>query len=163
MSETPPRLPKHRPHPKMVWLVTWFGLGLLPKAPGTWGSLGALPCAWGLYALGGTGLLILATGGLFFCGLVAVKVYLEDDTDSDPKEVVIDEVAGQWLTLIPVAPDPILYTLGFLLFRVFDIIKPWPVGWADKNLKGAWGVMIDDILAGLYAAIIIFTLDKWIG
>jgi len=70
--------------------------------------------------------------------------------------VVIDEVAGQWLTLLVAPPDLLLYLAGFLLFRLFDIRKPWPVSWADQSLPGGLGVMVDDLLAGLYAALFLY-------
>jgi phosphatidylglycerophosphatase A len=65
---------------------------------------------------------------------------------------VIDEIAGQWLVLVPAPLDPLAYTLAFLLFRFFDIWKPWPVRWADRRVKGGLGIMLDDLLAAVYAA-----------
>ena len=70
---------------------------------------------------------------------------------NDPKEIVIDEVAGQWLALAVVPPDVLLYALGFLLFRAFDVMKPWPAGLIDRRLKSGLGVMLDDVAAAVYA------------
>jgi phosphatidylglycerophosphatase A len=133
-------------------VATWFGAGLLPKAPGTWGSLAALPLAWILAQWGGTPALAAATVAVTLLGWWASEVYVRQTGINDPSEVVIDEVAGQWLTLLVVPPDPLLYAAGFAFFRLFDIRKPWPVSWADRCLPGGLGVMVDDLFAGLYAA-----------
>ena len=78
----------------------------------------------------------------------------------DGSEIVIDEVAGQWLVLLVSSLDIVHLGLGFLLFRLFDIWKPWPVCWVDSNLKGGFGVMADDILAGVYALICLWALQQ---
>ena len=137
-------------------LSTWFGAGLLPKAPGTWGSLAALPCAWVIVSWGGVSALAAATVIVSLVGWWAADIYVRHTGIADPSEVVIDEVAGQWLTLLVVPPDPLLYVAGFALFRLFDIRKPWPVGWADRTIPGGLGVMVDDLFAGLYAALFLY-------
>jgi phosphatidylglycerophosphatase A len=76
----------------------------------------------------------------------------------DPAEIVIDEVAGQWLVLVAAPPSPLAYSLAFLLFRIFDIWKPWPVRWAERRVKGGLGIMLDDILAAVYAALLLLVL-----
>ena len=81
----------------------------------------------------------------------------------DPKQVVIDEIAGQWLVLLIVPPGALEYALGFVLFRIFDIFKPWPVSWADRTIKGGFGVMLDDILAALYAMIVLHSITLLMG
>ncbi len=136
-------------HPAAV-VATWFGTGLLPKAPGTWGSAAALPLAWILMSLGGRLLLLAATLVCFLVGWWASAVYVARTKAADPSEVVIDEVAGQWLVLSLAPLDPVSYLVGFALFRLFDIWKPWPVGWADERIGGGLGVMLDDILAAGY-------------
>ncbi|MDP6787770.1 MAG: phosphatidylglycerophosphatase A [Rhodospirillales bacterium] len=149
-------------HPAVV-LATWFGAGLLPKAPGTWGSLAALPFAWfirdGFGAVG----LALAAGALFVIGLWAASVYVRHDREADPGAVVIDEVAGQWLVLVAVPPEFVLYGAGFVLFRIADIVKPWPASWIDRRLKGGLGVMLDDTAAALYAGVALYALSRWMG
>lgn len=135
-------------------LATWFGCGLAPKAPGTVGSLAALPPAALLVWLGGPWLLAGATLLMALVGWWASAEVARASGDSDPSRVVIDEVAGQWLTLIPLPLDPVAWLIGLLAFRLFDIAKPWPVGWADRRLKGGLGIMVDDLLAGCYAALL---------
>ena len=144
-------------HPAFL-LATWFGVGLLPKAPGTWGSLAALPFAWTIHAAFGAAGLAIATVAVFGIGLWASSLYVRRTGIQDPGAVVIDEVAGQWLTLLPAGTDPILYAAGFVLFRVADIWKPWPVSWADRSLPGGFGVMADDILAAAYAGAALYVL-----
>jgi phosphatidylglycerophosphatase A len=146
------------PHPPLwrlpILLATWFGSGLLPGMPGTWGSLAALPFAWWIQStLGPNGLMVAAVVA-FFVGIWAADIYAKETGHGDPGAVVIDEVAGQWLTLALAAPlDPLYYALGFVLFRIADVFKPWPANWADRSLKGGLGIMVDDIFAALYAAL----------
>ncbi len=144
-----------------VLLATWFGAGYLPRFPGTWGSLAALPFAWAISFYGGWQALAAASGIVFAIGLWSAGVYIRGEDDQDPAPVVIDEVAGQWLTLIPAPLDPMSYLLGFLLFRLFDIFKPWPVSWAERSFPGAAGVMLDDVAAGIYAGIILSIAVFW--
>jgi phosphatidylglycerophosphatase A len=143
-------------HP-VTLIVTWFGAGLIPKAPGTWGSLFALPCAAFIYYLAGSFGLIVAAALAFFTGWVASNIYLNAKrragiNKEDPSEIVIDEVAGQWLVLAVAPVDALFYGAGFLLFRFFDIAKPWPVNLIDRRVEGGLGVMLDDIAAAIYAA-----------
>lgn len=136
-------------------IVTWFGSGWLPGAPGTWGSLAALPFAWLLLEIGGPGLLGFAAIAVFVIGCWAADIAVRAAEVKDPSWIVIDEVAGQWLTLLA-APFTLLgFCAAFLLFRLFDVWKPWPVGWADRKLEGGFGVMADDVLAAIYAAVVL--------
>ncbi len=137
-------------------LATGFGVGLLPKAPGTWGSLFALPAAWGIVAAAGQPGLVLAAAGVFVLGIWAAGACVEKKGIQDPGPVVIDEIAGQWAVLLFVPVDLIHYGVGFVLFRAFDILKPWPVGWADREIKGGLGIMLDDALAAGYAAAVLW-------
>lgn len=141
-------------------IATVGGIGLAPAAPGTFGSLAALPLAWLLHWLGGIWLMVAVTLILTILGYWATKVYLAGRSE-DPKEVVIDEVVGQLIALWPLSlgltlagSDPAIFPWpgwvgGFLLFRFFDIIKPPPVNWADR--PGPLGVMLDDVVAGVLA------------
>lgn len=135
-----------------AWHVaTWFGIGLLPKAPGTWGSLAAVPFAYGIQHLAGAIGLAAASMALFALGIWAAEEFRRRSGHEDPQAIVVDEVAGQWLALVPAGDDILLYAAGFALFRLFDIWKPWPVSWADRDVGGGLGIMLDDMIAGLFA------------
>jgi len=149
-------------------VATWFGAGLLRPAPGTWGSLAALPCAWGLHLLGGFWALALGTLAVFALGWWAAAVETARSGDPDPSEIVIDEVAGMWLALWPVSLGAMQagvdvlklwpgIVVAFLAFRLFDIWKPGPVGWADR-MHSPLGLMLDDIFAGLFAGLAVILL-----
>ena len=134
-----------------TFVATVGGTGLLPSAPGTWGSLAALPLAW--LILDGLGPLALCVAAIlvFLLGWWVSVLVLRRTRDDDPGPIVIDEVAGQLTALIPATTELWQFALGFVLFRIADIVKPWPVSWADRDIEGGLGVMTDDILAGLYA------------
>ena len=149
-------------HPANL-IATCAGIGNLPKAPGTWGSAAALPAAWAIAAVTGRIGLTVAIILVFAAGVWASSVYCRRNGVHDPGSVVIDEVAGQWITLLVVPPDFLLYGLGFVLFRAADILKPWPISWADRRIGGGFGVMFDDVLAGILAAIILFALALFMG
>jgi len=136
-------------------LVTWFGSGWLPWAPGTWGSLAALPFAWLIASYGGPGALALAALALFALGCWASDIAVRETRTADPAWIVIDEVVGQWLTLLAAPFNFFGYAVAFVLFRLFDIWKPWPVSWADRKLTGGFGIMADDVLAAIYAALVL--------
>ncbi|MDI9409765.1 MAG: phosphatidylglycerophosphatase A [Candidatus Pacebacteria bacterium] len=132
-----------------AWLATWFGVGLLRPAAGTFGSLAAIPFALVLVWVGGTDWLLAAAAALFIIGWWSSARFAEVSGQGDPSSVVIDEVAGQWLVLALVPVTPLAWLLGFLFFRIFDITKPFPIGWCDRNLPGGLGIMADDLLAAL--------------
>lgn len=136
-----------------ILLATWFGSGYLPRLPGTWGSLAALPVAWPIHHYWGSIGLAAAALVVFAAGIWAANVYmLRSDGAHDPGPIVVDEVAGQWLTLLAAGgPDLLLYAAGFMLFRIFDILKPWPCSLVDRKVVGGFGVMLDDVLAAVYA------------
>lgn len=133
-------------------LATWFGTGYAPKAPGTFGSAAALPFAWVLAVFFGSWVLVPAAAVLFLIGWAASNRVVASSRSSDPQIIVVDEVVGQWLTLAVTPPDLLAYALGFAFFRAADILKPWPAGWADRKVGGGLGVMLDDALAALYSA-----------
>ncbi len=129
-----------------------FGSGLMPKAPGTFGTLAAIP----VY------LLMSELPLWLFISLTAVitilGVYICDYTSKalgvhDHSGIVIDEIAGYLITMIAVPADWLWIILGFILFRLFDILKPWPISWLDKKVSGGFGIMIDDVLAGIFALV----------
>ncbi len=147
-------------------IATFFGIGLLRPAPGTWGSAAAIPPAYLLHAMLGFPGFLLATLAVFLIGWRATSAATRGKADHDPSEIVIDEVAGQWVALLPVSAglwhagvDPWLFpwpgwVTAFLMFRMFDIWKPGPVGRADR-LHTPLGVMLDDIVAGVMAGIVV--------
>lgn len=144
-------------------IATFFFVGYIRPAPGTWGSLAALPTAWVIYLLAGPWGLAGAAIVAFFLGVWATEVETRGSDNHDPSEIVIDEVCGQWIALLPVmfgaaATGATLSALwpgwvaAFVLFRLFDITKWGPIGWADRK-AGPIGVMLDDVIAGVFAAI----------
>lgn len=141
-----------------VLLATWGGMGLSPVAPGTVGSLGALPVLWLTAQLTTVwGLALVAA--VFVLGVVVSERIERTRGGHDHGAIVIDEVVGQWLAIalpLQLLPGWLSWTeavvIGFLLFRLFDIVKPPPIGWLDRHVGGGLGVMLDDVLAGLMAA-----------
>lgn len=147
-------------HPARI-AATFFWVGHAPKAPGTWGSLAAVPLAWLMLLYGGWHVLAVAVVLVTLVGFWASGLYSRALGWKDPGEVVIDEVAGQWIALLPAALDPVSFTVGFVAFRVIDISKPFPAGWADTNLDGAMGIMTDDLIAGIYAALVVLAYQHF--
>ncbi len=142
-------------------IATWFGVGLARKAPGTWGSLATLPLGILLLWLGGPWAVVACGIVATFIGIWAVQVYLRTAAMKDPKEVVIDEVAGQLLALVPAGLDWRLWLLAFVLFRFFDITKIGPIGWAER-LPRAFGVMVDDVIAGIVAGLCLWGIGRYL-
>ena len=148
------------------FISTLFYCGYFPKAPGTFGSLVSIPVIFIVcYYFGFIGLFLTIIIS-FFIALMAVKKVLMY-TKHDPSFVVIDEFIGQAVTFLLIADKLkyfngiIFYIIGFILFRIFDVTKPFPVSYADKKINNAFGVILDDIFAGIYAAIILW-LVKYI-
>jgi phosphatidylglycerophosphatase A len=157
-------------HPISLFL-TW-GVGNIPKAPGTWGSLVAFPLAFlcfyffhenGVYVL--TALVVF----LFFSGILASDVYMKRNGRHDPKEIIVDEIVGQIIVLLAAFPyisamgerhkvieGLVVLLICFGLFRFFDIVKPSPINIIDKKVMGGLGVMLDDVVAGIFAAIVFY-------
>lgn len=161
MTENLPERPFPLWHPAHL-IATWFGSGYAPFASGTVGSFFALPFAAVLAWFGRWPLLLVGAIAIFLIGTWATRIYLERLGGEDPKPVVVDEVAGQWLSLLPAATDWRLFLVGFFFFRLFDVWKPWPANWADDQLGGALGVMLDDIFAGIYALIVVALVARFV-
>jgi len=151
------------------WLACGFGSGLTPLAQGTFGSLAALlPWLWLRELPLWSYLVVLLVGfavGVWACD-VAGRVLGVDDHRS----LVWDEFIGQWIALIPLLLPSLLpasgfqwwmLALGFALFRLFDVWKPWPIRWLDRRVKGGMGVMIDDVTAGVFAAVVLALVLHW--
>lgn len=144
-------------HPA-TWLATWFGAGFMRPAPGTFGSLAAIPFAVILYEIADWPALLIAASTLYPLATWSARIFGAATGNHDDKMIVIDEVIGQWIALAPLfaiagnaAPIPTL--LGFILFRLFDIKKPWPVSYFDQKMHNAHGVMLDDVAAGILAGL----------
>lgn len=144
-------------------IATVAGVGNLRPAPGTWGSAVALPLGYGVIVLAGWPGLVAGIALFFGLGLWATAEMTRGEDNHDPSEIVVDELVGQWIALLPVAygsammgvaPERLWpgWVAAFLLFRLFDITKPWLAGWADRR-NDAMGVMLDDVFAGIFAAI----------
>ena len=148
--------------------ATLFGVGLLPFAPGTWGSLVGLILFFytNIYLSINVEFFYLLLMVIIFSSILACYFATKDlsDIEKDQKSIVIDELAGVWIAFIPVSgivmmQEFLTYSvLAFLLFRVFDIWKPYPIGRIDKEIKNYLGVVLDDLVAGLYAAITIWLI-----
>jgi phosphatidylglycerophosphatase A len=143
-------------------IATFFYVGHIRPAPGTWGSFAALPAAWVIYMVAGPWGLLVGIVLSYVLGVWATAVETRGKDNHDPSEIVIDEVCGQWIALLPIAfgaasNDVSITALwpgwiaAFALFRLFDITKWGPVGWADR-MHGPTGVMLDDVIAGVFAA-----------
>ena len=157
------KLPKLSP--SLLWdpvhfLALGFGSGLSPKAPGTAGTLMAIPLyllleplSWSIYLT-----IVVVTGlvGIALCDLSAKRIGVHDHPG-----IVWDEFVGYWITMF-LAPSGWLWiVIGFVLFRIFDILKPWPISWLDRHVGGGLGIMVDDILAGLFAFGVMQGLYFW--
>ena len=149
-------------------VATYFGLGLSPKAPGTVGSFGTLPLAFILAYFTGIYGIVAAATICFIAGVLATDVIIRDQKEKDPGKVVIDEVVGQLLSFSFVCDylyqnlhNWWIYLFGFAAFRFFDICKMGPVKWFDAKMKNAYGVMLDDVCAGLMAAFTLWLFVKF--
>ena len=134
------------------FLAFGFGSGLAPKAPGTFGTLAAVPIYWFIadWSLLHYSAFILVTAvvGIWICGSASRQLGVHDHGG-----IVWDEFVGYWITMWAVPVDWVWILAGFLVFRVFDIAKPWPINVLDKKVGGGFGIMVDDILAGVMACV----------
>ena len=139
-------------------IATLFGIGFSPFAPGTVASAVALPLAWLIAWAGGRFVLLLAAILACAIGAWACELYVHAKQDKDPSECVIDELAGQWI-VCAFAPHTLLaYALAFVLFRLFDITKMWPINEVERRVPGGLGIMADDVVAALIGGAIITAL-----
>jgi phosphatidylglycerophosphatase A len=135
-----------------VLIATWFGAGRLKPASGTMGSLAALPFGYALQASVGMLGLAIAALLMLWIGTLAARYYGQKSGQKDDQAIVVDEVVGVWIAGIPAATNPVLWIIAFALFRLFDITKPFPASYFDKSERGgAFYVMMDDVVAGIYA------------
>jgi len=150
-----------RRSPGAFLIATWFGCGYAPKAPGTAGSLAGLVIAIACgYAGYGRGALLVLTAVLLAPGIWSASVVAKETNTTDPQIVVVDEVIGQWVTLAGASTSNWkTYMAAFALFRLLDMWKPAPARQLE-SLPGGWGIVADDVMAGLYGALAIFLLDR---
>ena len=141
------------------WLAFGLGSGLLPKAPGTWGSLMTALVYWWVAPVTLMPLLaftmVLAVAGIWICGESARRLGVHDHPG-----IVLDEVVGMLLVLMVVPGEPVWILLAFVFFRIADIFKPWPIRDVDHRLGGGLGIMLDDVLAAVYAALAAIALQR---
>jgi phosphatidylglycerophosphatase A len=159
MASSPP--PRRNPFAFLIG--TWFGCGFAPVAPGTAGSLAAVLIAIALHYYGGygRGMLLALTAILLAPAIWAAGVVAKQTNRTDPQIVVVDEVIGQWITLAGAATfNWSTWLAAFVLFRLLDVWKPAPARQLER-LPGGWGIVADDVMAGLYGALAIFVLDRF--
>lgn len=138
----------------VVLIAVGFGSGLAPKAPGTAGTLVAIPLYLVMQPLPLISYLLITTflfiAGIWICTYAAEKFGVHDHP-----AIVIDEIVGYLITMIAAPGGWVAITVGFVLFRLLDAIKPWPVSWFDRNVNGGLGIMLDDVVAGIIALAVI--------
>lgn len=147
---------------KLASLIsTFFYIGYLPKAPGTWGSAAALPLAWYLWQLPSPTACLLI---LVFIAIASWAAGIHDKIvgGHDNQTTVADEVAGIFVATTFAEQTLAQYAAAFVLFRIFDIWKPWPVRWIDRKVGGGFGVIADDLAAAVYAALILFVFNRYV-
>ena len=141
------------------WIPFGLGAGLLPVAPGTWGSLLAVALFWLAPPLGAAQHLAIVAGGfllgVWLCGVSARRLGVHDHPG-----IVFDEVVAMWATLAVVPRQPAWAAMAFIAFRIMDVWKPWPIREADHRIGGGLGIMLDDVLAAAFAAVVVSSLWK---
>lgn len=134
----------------IIFLATGGLIGFAPVAPGTFGSLAAIPLCVGI-ALQALPVAVVSTIILILASVWIAHRASRLMAQHDPAQVVIDEFCGMVVALVGIPVSPFSVILGFILFRVFDILKPFPIRWVDKKITGGWGIVLDDVIAGLFA------------
>jgi phosphatidylglycerophosphatase A len=137
--------------------VSVFGIGFIPIASGTFGSLAGLIIGYALNLIN-YNLFFIMIPILFILGVIASNKYQKLTGEKDSSVIVVDEVVGQLIAMMFVMDNLILVFISFIIFRIFDIFKPWPASYADTKMSGGLGVMLDDVFAGIYAAILIYLI-----
>lgn len=160
MSDKHRKIHRHELKDPVVFIALGFGSGLSPKAPGTAGTLLTVPLVYflqqqTLLVYGLVTLFVLLTGP-WICGYAAKKLKVHDHS-----AIVYDEIAGYLITMSMVPANLALLVAGFLLFRFFDAVKPWPISWFDKHLQGGFGIMFDDVVAGVFSLLCLMLFQHW--
>lgn len=149
----------------LLQLATFFSIGRIAQAPGTFATLATVPI-WYLLAQTGPLIYMVVTLLLVGVGVLAAQAYEDQSSQHDSKEIVIDEVVGFLITMTWVPITWQSAVIGFALFRFFDIVKPPPIRQLDQKIQGGFGVMVDDIAAGLISSVImqlLYTQTNWLG
>lgn len=156
VSSAPARASASRVRPRrpLHWVAFGFGVGLARFAPGTWGTLVGVLLYLPLAQLG-LPLYLVAVAGAALLGILICGRTAQDLGVSDPSGIVWDEIVGYWITMVAVPIGWTWLVAGFLLFRFFDIVKPWPISWLNTHVKGGVGIMVDDVAAGLVACAVL--------
>ena len=149
----------------LLLIATFFNVGKFPKAPGTMGTLAAIPLWWALWHTGPI-IYMVITFLLVPLGIIAAQAYVTHSGTHDSQEIVIDEVVGFLITMtwLPLTWQSLV--IGFVLFRFLDIVKPPPIRQLDQSIKGGFGVMMDDVAAGVIGSVVmqlIYTHTSWLG
>ncbi len=143
------------------WIATCFKVGYLPLAPGTWGSVFAILLWWVLLKDLNTYIFGVVIIIFLLIGIVVSNIIIDQSGDHDPSHIIIDELVGQWLALFLIPDGFFNIAISFILFRFFDIIKPWPIRLIEKLPKGL-GVMSDDLTAGLITLVLIQVINIYL-
>jgi phosphatidylglycerophosphatase A len=168
-NQAAPAVAPPRPAAKTSWawaIATFFGAGLLKPGPGTWGSVAAALLWFAAATVGhldGSHLLFATAAAAALAivlGIPAGTIVARESAREDPGHVVIDEVAGQWIALLACPPDWKHGLLALLLFRIFDILKPPPARQLER-LPGGWGILLDDVAAGIFALVVLQLARHW--
>ena len=139
-------------------IITFFGVGFIPFAPGTFGSLAGLALGLVLISIN-IYLFYFSIPILFILGIISSNIHQKTTGKKDDSIIVIDEVVGQLIAMLCVGNNISLIIASFVLFRIFDIFKPWPASYVDKNINNGLGVMLDDVFAGIYVVIVIMGME----
>ncbi|WP_417226548.1 phosphatidylglycerophosphatase A [Amphritea sp.] len=157
MNQAPPSVWRNPIH----FLAFGLGSGASPWAPGTAGTIAAIPLFLLIQPLSlfwyAVVLLVTFVVGIYLCGKTS-----EDMGVHDHGGIVWDEFVGYWITMFAAPPGWLWIVIGFVLFRLFDILKPWPISWADKQVAGGMGIMLDDVLAGVMALVVLQLLAVYL-
>ncbi len=145
-----------------MMIATGLGLGYLPKAPGTWGSLLGIPIHLLLIQLS-TKNYAIALAAIIVVGVLVAGMAEKIMDHRDPGLIVIDEVIGMLITLIGSPAKPLVLLAGFILFRIFDIAKPFPIRLIDRRFNGGIGIVMDDMLAGIFALVVLQAICRIMG
>ena len=141
--------------------ITFFGIGYIPIASGTFGSMAGIILGYIIYLIE-FNLFYILIPILFILGIISSNIYEKQTNIKDSSIIVIDEVVGQLISMMFFMHNNFLVILSFFIFRIFDILKPWPASYIDNKIKGGMGVMLDDVIAGIYTIFTIYIIQLFL-